>query len=168
VRNDRSLTNPSSAKSLTPALSHREREQECLVCAVDLGGTNLRAATIDRVGQVHDRARSPTPRTNDASEIVSAIASVVIDCVDQAALHNSRVERSLWFRSVHADTGLVANAPNVRPSSTRFVTALADTLSDRPYRERCERRRRRRCGLARPLAVKRSSVCTLEPALAVF
>jgi glucokinase len=102
-----------------------------LVCAVDLGGTNLRAATIDRDGNIHDRARSPTPRTNQASEIVSAIASVVNDCSHQAALRNSQVETVSVVvpGSVHAETGLVVNAPNV-PAIVDFglLAALAGKL----------------------------------------
>ena len=102
-----------------------------LVCAVDLGGTNLRAATIDRDGNIHDRARCPTPRTNDPSEIVSAIASVVNDCSNQAALRNSQVETVSVVvpGSVHAETGLVVNAPNV-PAIVDFglLEALAGKL----------------------------------------
>jgi glucokinase len=104
-----------------------------LVCAVDLGGTNLRAATIDRDGEIHDRARSPTPRTNDASEIVSAIASVVNDCFNQAALRKSRVNTVSVVvpGSVHADTGLVVNAPNV-PAIVDF--GLSEALADKLQR----------------------------------
>jgi len=104
---------------------------QSLVCAVDLGGTNLRAATIDGDGEIHDRARSQTPRTNDPNEIVSAIASLVIDCFNQAAQRNSRVETVSVVvpGSVHAETGLVVNAPNV-PAIVGFglLQALAHKL----------------------------------------
>jgi len=104
-----------------------------LVCAVDLGGTNLRAATIDIEGEIHGRARSPTPRTNDASEIVSTIASVVSDCLNQAAVRNSRIDTVSVVvpGSVHADTGLVVNAPNV-PAIVDF--GLLEALSDKLQR----------------------------------
>ena len=109
----------------------KEIPQESLVCAVDLGGTNLRAATVDRNGKIHDRARSLTPRTNDPNEIVSAIASVVIDCFNHAAQRNSRITTVSVVvpGSVHADTGLVVNAPNV-PAIVDFglLKALAEPV----------------------------------------
>jgi glucokinase len=56
---------------------------------------------------------------------------VVIDCFDQAALHNSQVDTVSVVvpGSVHADTGLVVNAPNV-PAIVDFalLPALADQL----------------------------------------
>lgn len=89
--------------------------QNSLICAVDLGGTNLRAATIDGNGEIHERARHPTPRTNDPNEIVSAITSAVNECAKPAAARNQKVETLCIVvpGSVHAQTGLVVNAPNV-------------------------------------------------------
>jgi glucokinase len=118
---------PSSRR--TPNLA--STSPSLLVCAVDLGGTNLRAATIDHDGKIHDRARCPTPRTSDASEIVSAIASVVSECGNQAALSNSQIKTVSVVvpGSVHAVTGLVVNAPNV-PAIVGFdlLGALSDKL----------------------------------------
>jgi glucokinase len=82
---------------------------------VDLGGTNLRAATIDTDGEIHDQVRFPTPRTEDSNEIVSAITSAVRECSKHAEGRGQTVE-SLCIvvpGSVHAKTGLVVNAPNV-------------------------------------------------------
>ena len=41
-----------------------------LVFAADLGGTHLRAATIDREGRIHERVKHKTPKADRANEIV--------------------------------------------------------------------------------------------------
>jgi len=86
-----------------------------LVCAVDLGGTNLRAATIDDNGEIHDRARFPTPHTDNPTEIVSALTAAVTECSKPAEARGQNIEALCIVvpGSVHAQTGLVVNAPNV-------------------------------------------------------
>jgi glucokinase len=86
-----------------------------LICAVDLGGTNLRAANIDGQGRILERVRNPTPQTDKPEEIVSLVAAAVHECEAAAA------ERGAQLRSVsvvvpgtvHIETGLVVNAPNL-------------------------------------------------------
>jgi glucokinase len=97
-----------------------------LICAVDLGGTNLRAANIDREGRIHERARLATPKTNNPDDIVAAIASAVKACDEQAAARGARVESISIVvpGSVQAETGLVVNAPNV-PSIINFQLSEA-------------------------------------------
>jgi glucokinase len=97
------------------------------VCAVDLGGTNLRAAVIDEHGQIHERARFPTPLTDDARDIVAAIASAVTVCSDQAAARAEDIKTISIVvpGSVNPANGLVVNAPNV-PAIVGF--ALTDAL----------------------------------------
>jgi len=52
-----------------------------LVFAADLGGTNLRAATVDRCGTLVARVKQPTPHSaRDAGEIVRAIAAAANEC----------------------------------------------------------------------------------------
>ncbi len=101
------------------------------VCAVDLGGTNLRAALVDRDGDIHHRVKRPTPHTDDPNEIISAIAATVAEC---ATLANEAVETVSIVvpGSVGAETGLVVNAPNV-PAIVDFplTEALTNTL-ERP------------------------------------
>ena len=104
-----------------------------LVCAVDLGGTNLRAANIDREGRIHDRARLNTPKTNNPEEVVSAIASVVTRCEAQAAARDAVFESICVVvpGSVQFETGLTVNAPNV-PAIVNFN--LGDALRTRLQR----------------------------------
>ncbi len=80
MREKNSSTNLTPPRSLTPTLSQREREEADLICAVDLGGTNLRAANIDRDGRIHERIRTATPATDRAEDIVSAIVAAARDC----------------------------------------------------------------------------------------
>jgi glucokinase len=83
-----------------------------LVCAVDLGGTNLRAANVDSEGRIHERVKLPTPKSESAQDIVEAIASVVIRCEERAStsVHSVSV---VVPGSVQAETGVVVNAPNL-------------------------------------------------------
>jgi glucokinase len=86
-----------------------------LVCAVDLGGTNLRAAGVDANGRVYDRVRQPTPVTDSAEVIVSAIAAAVRECQAESEKRGARIERVAVVApgSVDARNGRVVNAPNV-------------------------------------------------------
>lgn len=86
-----------------------------LVCAVDLGGTNLRAANIDREGSIHERFRVSTPVTNNPNEIVSAIVSAVTECANQAAARGKEIQAVSVVvpGSVHAVSRLIVNAPNI-------------------------------------------------------
>ena len=86
-----------------------------LVCAVDLGGTNLRAANIDRDGRVHERVKKSTPRSDKPEDIVSAIASAVKQCEAESEKRGAQVHTASVVvpGSVHAETGVVINAPNI-------------------------------------------------------
>ena len=87
-----------------------------LVCAVDLGGTNLRAANIDDAGQIHERVRNGTPKSAAAEDIVSSVAAAVREC-EAAALKRGAQIQSVSVvvpGTVHIETGLVINAPNLK------------------------------------------------------
>ena len=130
---DRSI-NQSSVKSLAPALSQREREQEPLVCAVDLGGTNLRAANIDRDGRIQERVRTLTPESKPAADVVSAIGAAVRECEASASKRGAAVVAVSVVvpGSVQVETGAVFNAPNI-PSLQGYELAPAlETALGRP------------------------------------
>ena len=86
-----------------------------LVCAVDLGGTNLRAATIDNRGRIFERHKTPTPHAGEACEIVTAIANGVRECETQAIARGAAIGAVSIVvpGSVQVETGLVFNAPNI-------------------------------------------------------
>jgi glucokinase len=144
VRNEKSSNSPSSPKSLSPALSQREREiagssfggltDSDLVCAVDLGGTNLRAANLDRAGRIHERVRTRTPGSKPAADLVSAIAAAVRECETNGSKRGARVlaVSVVVPGSVHVETGAIFNAPNI-PSLQGYELALAlETALSRP------------------------------------
>jgi glucokinase len=94
-----------------------------MICAVDLGGTNLRAAVIDSDGRIHERFKFKTPETSEAAEIVSAISDAVNACDDRAA-KPVRAVSVVVPGSVQHGTGVVVNAPNI-PSLSGFKLGVA-------------------------------------------
>ena len=105
-----------------------------LVCAVDLGGTNLRAANVDSSGRIHERVKSQTPDSDKAEDIVNAIASAVEHCEAEAAKRAAHIETVSVVvpGSVHAQTRAIVNAPNV-PAIVDFGLAEAlETKLQRP------------------------------------
>jgi len=105
-----------------------------LVCAVDLGGTNLRAANIDRDGRIYERVRTATPASDQAEDIVSAIVAAVRECETAGLNRGAQIQAVSVVvpGSVHTETGVVVNAPNI-PSlpGFRLASALRPAL-DRP------------------------------------
>jgi glucokinase len=105
-----------------------------LICAVDLGGTNLRAANIDRDGRIYERVKTATPETDKAEDIVSAIVSAVRECETAALNRRAQIQgvSVVVPGSVLVGTGVVVNAPNI-PSlpGFRLAAALSEAL-DRP------------------------------------
>jgi len=53
---------------------------EQFVGAIDLGGTNVRAAIIEAGGQIRARARRPTPQTGP-----EAVGQAMVEALQQAA-----------------------------------------------------------------------------------
>lgn len=87
-----------------------------LICAVDLGGTNLRAANIDGAGRIHEHLRKPTPKTDAVADVVNSIAAAVREC-EAAALKRGAQINSISIvvpGTVHTETGVVVNAPNLK------------------------------------------------------
>jgi fructokinase len=92
---------------------------------VDLGGTKIEAAAIDRRGQVHFRRRAPTP-AGDYAGTIAAIAGLVQRVEAEAA---SRMTVGVGIPgTLVARTGLVKNANSTwligRPLGRDLETAL--------------------------------------------
>jgi glucokinase len=105
-----------------------------IVCAVDLGGTNLRGANIDRDGRIYERVRTATPETNKAEDIVSAIVTAARQCETEALNRGAQIQAISVVvpGSVHTETGVVVNAPNI-PSLPGFrLSAALSAALDRP------------------------------------
>ena len=95
-----------------------------LIFAADLGGTHLRAATVDSKGQIHSRFKQNTPQDKDANSIVDAIVRAVHEC-DSTEI--SAVSLAIPG-TVNVEDGAVVKAPNL-PCLDGF--RLAAALSSR-------------------------------------
>jgi len=95
-----------------------------LIFAADLGGTHLRAATVDRRGHIHSRFKQNTPQVADANGIVDAIVKAVHECDTADISAVSLVVPG----TVKVEEGAVVKAPNL-PCLDGF--RLGDALSSR-------------------------------------
>ena len=87
-----------------------------LVFAADLGGTHLRAATVDQSGRIHFRLKHNTARSAD--EIVGALVLAVRECEKQntGAGEAGNVIKAVSVvvpGTVNVEEGIVVKAPNV-------------------------------------------------------
>lgn len=94
-----------------------------LIFAADLGGTHLRAATVDQNGCIHSRFKQNTPQVADANAIVDAIVSAVREF--QRAGEISAVSLVVPG-TVKVEEGAVVKAPNL-PCLDGFPLAAALT-----------------------------------------
>jgi glucokinase len=102
-----------------------------LVFAVDLGGTHLRAATVDENGEMHFRLKQSTPVTNDPQEIVDALVAAARES-DKGAEANGFSVSSISIvipGVVNVARGEVVKTPNI-PCLDSFPlsAALTDAL----------------------------------------
>jgi len=94
-----------------------------LIFAADLGGTHLRAATVDQKGHIHSRFKQNTPQVQDARAIIDAIVSAVREF--QKAGEISAVSLVVPG-TVKVEEGAVVKAPNL-PCLDGFPLAAALT-----------------------------------------
>jgi glucokinase len=86
-----------------------------VVFAADLGGTNLRAATVDENGKIDFRLKQNTPQTEDPQEIVRALVLAVRQCEEQSKANGRRIRAVSVVvpGSVNVQSGIVVKAPNL-------------------------------------------------------
>jgi glucokinase len=86
-----------------------------MVFAADLGGTHLRAATVDESGRIHFRLKRNTPRAETPDEIVRALVLAVRECEKHCAAtcDGIRAISVVVPGSINADAGVVVKAPNL-------------------------------------------------------
>jgi glucokinase len=97
-----------------------------LIFAADLGGTHLRAATVDRNGRIHSRFKQNTPQIGDANAIVDAVVATVHEFQKQNA--EISAVSLVVPGTVKVEEGAVVKAPNL-PCLDGFH--LGDALSSR-------------------------------------
>jgi glucokinase len=91
-----------------------------LIFAADLGGTHLRAATVDRQGRIQSRFKQHTPQGKNPNAIVEAIVKAVNDCGADGISAVSIVVPG----TVDVEAGAVVKAPNL-PCLNGFKLAAA-------------------------------------------
>jgi len=97
-----------------------------LIFAADLGGTHLRAATVDQKGRIHARLKQNTPQAEDANAIVDAIVAAVHEF--QKAAEISAVSLVVPG-TVKVEEGVVVKAPNLPClDGFRLAAALTEQL----------------------------------------
>jgi glucokinase len=101
-----------------------------LIFAADLGGTHLRAATVDRQGQIQFRFKQNTPQGSDPAAIVDAIVSAVRECEQQSASADQITAVSIVVPgTVNVEEGAVVKAPNLPClDGFRLAAALTEQL----------------------------------------
>ena len=86
-----------------------------LIFAADLGGTHLRAATVDERGRIHFRSKQNTPQGNDANQIVGALVNAVCEYKKETGDTTDGLKAiSLVVPgTVKVEDGTVVRAPNL-------------------------------------------------------
>ncbi|MGA9997857.1 MAG: ROK family glucokinase [Pyrinomonadaceae bacterium] len=95
---------------------HEQNGASGLVIAADLGGTNLRTATVDAGGYIHERIKHSTPKAESADEIVRAIVEAARECerLAEARGETIRAVSVVVPGTVQIETGIVTKAPNIQ------------------------------------------------------
>lgn len=92
----------------------KEQGNRDLIFAADLGGTHLRAAIVDRHGEIRSHYKQNTPQVADAEAIVDAIVAAVRECQKQLESEDVISAVSLVVPgTVNVEAGAVVTAPNL-------------------------------------------------------
>jgi len=96
-------------------MASTDRMNDRLVFAVDLGGTHLRAATIDENGHIHFRLKQHTPATDDPQEIVLALIAAARVCDEQTKAAGKSIGSISVVvpGTVNGASGTIVTIPNV-------------------------------------------------------
>src|SRR5215211_3409915 len=101
--------------------------EKTLIFAADLGGTHLRAATVDQKGQIHSRFKQNTPQDADANAIVDAVVAAVHEFQTQGA--EISAVSLVVPGTVKVEEGAVVKAPNLPClDGFRLAAALTEQL----------------------------------------
>jgi glucokinase len=107
-------------------MSAQDNNKRGLIFAADLGGTHLRAATVDQNGRIHARFKQNTPQVKDASAIVDAIVASVHDFQKQDEISAVSL---VVPGTVKVEEGAVVTAPNLPClDGFRLAAALTEQL----------------------------------------
>jgi len=101
-----------------------DKRDSKLIFAADLGGTHLRAASVDQQGRIRSRLKQNTPQVKDANAIVLAIVAAVRECQRQASDAEISAVSLVVPGTGDVDGGAVVKAPNL-PCLNGFRLAAA-------------------------------------------
>jgi glucokinase len=91
------------------------RSNNDVVFAADLGGTHLRAATVDEDGHIRFRLKQKTPAAEKPEEIVHALVQAVHECERQTTAAGGRISvvSVVVPGSINVAGGRIVKAPNI-------------------------------------------------------
>lgn len=99
-----------------------------IVIAVDLGGTNLRTAAIDRNGAILFRTQRRTPSGNGgAGEIVRAIAESAAECRGKCEDFQAKAISLAVPATVSVERGSILKAPNLPVLDGFYITGALES-----------------------------------------
>ncbi len=103
-----------------------DNKKHGLIFAADLGGTHLRAATVDQKGKIHFRFKQNTPQVKDANAIVDAIVAAVHEA---GGVEGISAVSLVVPGTVNVQEGVVVKAPNLPClDGFRLAAALSEKL----------------------------------------
>ena len=104
-------------------------DKRSLIFAADLGGTHLRAATVDQNGKIQFRFKQNTPQGSDAGAIVDAVVAAVRECRKQSDGDEIAAVSLVVPGTVKVEEGVVLTAPNLPClDGFRLAAALTEQL----------------------------------------
>jgi glucokinase len=86
-----------------------------LTFVADLGGTHLRAATVDRHGKLHHRLKHPTPAAEVAGDLVHALVNAAHECESRGDADGGKITAVSVAvpGTVDFEAGVVITSPNI-------------------------------------------------------
>jgi glucokinase len=106
-----------------------DKTESKLIFAADLGGTYLRAATVDQKGRIRSRFKQNTPQVKDANAIVQAVVAAVRECQRQVRDEEISAVSLVVPGTVDVEAGAVVKAPNLPClNGFRLAAALSSQL----------------------------------------
>src|SRR5215471_8375859 len=104
-----------SMEKMIGGTDKKSKQNGRLVFAADLGGTHLRAATIDELGRVHFHVKQKTPAAQSADQIVSELVRAARDGEKQGAREGYSIHAICVAvpGSVDVSAGRIVKAPNL-------------------------------------------------------
>jgi len=101
-----------------------------LVVGIDLGGTNMQFGVVDRQGKVLARAKNKTRADQGLDRVLERLVEGFHSAVADAEVHPDRIAACGVGApgAVHADAGVVVEAPNLRWENVQLAGLLSDKL----------------------------------------